>query len=578
MPPTASGEAQVEGDNSYTHATVPVDDDVPVPEPPAETEGESEVHVQDVDVEGVQVHPHVHVDGDAVAAAAAAAVEAAVETATEDENENDNEEEVNVNVASVPVPVPAPSPVKVGMSEDAAYEPAAIAAQSQADADAMADAKDQEISQLKIRIQQLQHDISTNGIISKEEYSNTVQTYSQTIASLQRKLASFEAQFEGQSSSSFSSRPKEVNSKRKLDAAFVHATANTGNGTGTAMNTSDSETPGVNEAQSNVGVGESASKKNRSLYNAPMPPIDTGAGAGVNPMNASTLVPTPHNTNNIGGIWLAHFRSLQKYKEEHGHCNITKQYYQVTNPDGTKGIDEDKRKLFNFVSSNRTYHRKMRQRQGKLKNGSGTGTPTGPSQLNPQKIQLLDSIGFRWNLGPVLSLPWEERFQQLLAFKEEHGHCDIAQHYKKQGCEGIGNWVMQQRRFYRQGKLNKDRIRLLESEGFKWTLRARGGTLKERMIKCGTLNDKDGTYPVLDAGANVEQDGGGNDGIDNMDGNTLAVPAVADVTVAAVESVHAAGATDGTNDANENGDNGHEIEESAPYSDILASASNQVSL
>ena len=93
-----------------------------------------------------------------------------------------------------------------------------------------------------------------------------------------------------------------------------------------------------------------------------------------------------------------------------------------------------------------------------------------------------------------------------------------------------------------------------------------------------TLNDKDGTYPVLDAGANVEQDGGGNDGIDNMDGNTLAVPAVADVTVAAVESVHAAGATDGTNDANENGDNGHEIEESAPYSDILASASNQVSL
>lgn len=66
-----------------------------------------------------------------------------------------------------------------------------------------------------------------------------------------------------------------------------------------------------------------------------------------------------------------------------------------------------------------------------------------------RRVQELNEMGFVWLLGKRLSLElkgrtrltWEERFQQLVAFKERHCHCLVKQH----SSDGLGEWVKQVR-------------------------------------------------------------------------------------------------------------------------------------
>mmetsp|Transcript_21678 Transcript_21678/g.24022 ORF Transcript_21678/g.24022 Transcript_21678/m.24022 type:complete len:292 (+) Transcript_21678:250-1125(+) len=185
----------------------------------------------------------------------------------------------------------------------------------------------------------------------------------------------------------------------------------------------------------------------------------------------------------IGTIWESGFEALKIYKTQFGHCNVPGTYRIEIEVDGVN-INKDKRRLFNFVSGNRTNHRKMREGL--------------PHSLTPEKIRLLNSIGFQWNVGPPEKLSWEQRFEQLIEFHREFGHCDVSQKHKtgKNSNSCIGEWVLTQRRKYREGRLTEDKIQRLEAVGFRWSLRARGGTLEERMAKFnsdGTLAEEETT-------------------------------------------------------------------------------------
>ena len=60
---------------------------------------------------------------------------------------------------------------------------------------------------------------------------------------------------------------------------------------------------------------------------------------------------------------------------------------------------------------------------------------------------------------------WDEKFQRLKAYKEEHGHCDVPQG----GTDAaLASWVSNQRR--RKDTLSVDQRRRLEALGFKWNL------------------------------------------------------------------------------------------------------------
>jgi hypothetical protein len=58
-----------------------------------------------------------------------------------------------------------------------------------------------------------------------------------------------------------------------------------------------------------------------------------------------------------------------------------------------------------------------------------------PAFIDQEKIDKLDSVGFTWSFE-LQTKTWEERYQDLLAFKEEHGHCNIS---RKEGT--LGEWV-----------------------------------------------------------------------------------------------------------------------------------------
>ena len=63
-----------------------------------------------------------------------------------------------------------------------------------------------------------------------------------------------------------------------------------------------------------------------------------------------------------------------------------------------------------------------------------------------------------------LGVPWDERYGQLTAFKAQHGHCNVPQHYPDN--PSLGRWCAKQRD--ERNTLTQDRIARLETLGFVW--------------------------------------------------------------------------------------------------------------
>lgn len=71
---------------------------------------------------------------------------------------------------------------------------------------------------------------------------------------------------------------------------------------------------------------------------------------------------------------------------------------------------------------------------------------------------------------------WNLKYQELRAFKEDHGHCLVPTRFKRN--PSLAFWVMHQRAYYRallrgeQTYLTEERIGLLNSIGFVWEVRS----------------------------------------------------------------------------------------------------------
>ena len=96
-----------------------------------------------------------------------------------------------------------------------------------------------------------------------------------------------------------------------------------------------------------------------------------------------------------------------------------------------------------------------------------------PSVLDPERQRKLEEVGMVWI---VRNRPeWNNRFQELLTYREKHGDTKVPQHYKD--TPGLGKWVAKQREQYRlrsQGKhsfLTPDRLEKLNEAGFVWSVR-----------------------------------------------------------------------------------------------------------
>jgi hypothetical protein len=91
--------------------------------------------------------------------------------------------------------------------------------------------------------------------------------------------------------------------------------------------------------------------------------------------------------------WMSNLDVLRQYKEEHGDCVVPRGY--SANP-----------RLASWVAEQRK-QRKL------LIDGK-------QSSIIPQRVKLLDEIGFVWNAQEAA---WERQLTDLKEFREQEGHC-----------------------------------------------------------------------------------------------------------------------------------------------------------
>jgi len=139
---------------------------------------------------------------------------------------------------------------------------------------------------------------------------------------------------------------------------------------------------------------------------------------------------------------------LETFKEEFGHCNVPRRYQG--NPS-----------LGAWCNTMRTAYKKIQ---------SGMETSYNISQ---DRVEILEGIGFRWTALGVNEV-FENRCQELVAFKDKFGHCNVPQDY--QGNPSLGQWCYTTRKTYSRiqvgmhptQRLPKDGIERLEEIGFQW--------------------------------------------------------------------------------------------------------------
>lgn len=154
----------------------------------------------------------------------------------------------------------------------------------------------------------------------------------------------------------------------------------------------------------------------------------------------------------IDARWFKKYRLLQAHKKEHGSFD-------------NLGSNEPLGRFVYLLRSQR--HVKVKRKRSIMKRA--------------EQESLLDAIGFEWEVAIPETHSWEERYEWLREFRQEHGHCLVPQTHPK-----LGQWVKNQRKafdFFTNGKdmkswkvtLTEDRIAKLNELDFVWRVRGKRG-------------------------------------------------------------------------------------------------------
>jgi len=136
----------------------------------------------------------------------------------------------------------------------------------------------------------------------------------------------------------------------------------------------------------------------------------------------------------LESTWEDNFQRLEQYTEEHGDCLVPASFET-----------KDGNKLGDWVSN-------QRQRKG---------------TLSEEQTRRLNEVGFEWKL---FESAWEENFQRLEQYTEEHGDCLVPISFGTQDGSRLGLWVHTQRQAHRKGSLSKERFRRLNKAGIAWDI------------------------------------------------------------------------------------------------------------
>ncbi len=157
-----------------------------------------------------------------------------------------------------------------------------------------------------------------------------------------------------------------------------------------------------------------------------------------------------------------HLADLIEFKKIHGHCIPTADYPMLRSwsyymrrcyKDQLVNRDKDEAAEAGTISAN-----------GKI--------PKPKQSITAVQIKKLNEIGFQWTTRKT----FDDRIEELVAFKEKHGHCNVPRKYPS-----LGIWCENVRQAYsrrHKGKpvlkfnLSEERVARLQEVGFRWR---RGG-------------------------------------------------------------------------------------------------------
>ena len=123
-------------------------------------------------------------------------------------------------------------------------------------------------------------------------------------------------------------------------------------------------------------------------------------------------------------LWGKNYAELVAYKEAKGHCNVPANSGPLGAWCSTQRIE------------------------------------CGKGKMTSERIDRLDAIGFDWN--PIITT-WDKNYAELVAYKEEHGHCNI-----NKENSSLGRWCSFQRKRHKKGNISPEQIAQLEKLGFRW--------------------------------------------------------------------------------------------------------------
>jgi hypothetical protein len=126
--------------------------------------------------------------------------------------------------------------------------------------------------------------------------------------------------------------------------------------------------------------------------------------------------------------WEEMYNKLQAFKKTNGHCRIP-------------AIYKDDPTLGKWARNQRSFEKSGR--------------------LDESRFERLDVVGFDWN---PWGSHWNEMYEKLRAYYEEHGHCQIPVTYPEDPA--LGKWVRNLRALHARGKLNDDRVERLNDLEF----------------------------------------------------------------------------------------------------------------
>jgi superfamily II DNA or RNA helicase len=157
-----------------------------------------------------------------------------------------------------------------------------------------------------------------------------------------------------------------------------------------------------------------------------------------------------NDENSIKDDWFTRLSQLQEYFKETGTFFI-------------KGNDKDNSDLLQWLR----YQRILKKQE----------------KLNTEQLEALSNIGYSFEIKyygqgrekkqkiekekpEIERNSWDSNYLRLLNFKMKVGNCNVPRDYKDD--KPLANFVVRQRAYYKQGKLNNDQINKLEFLGFEW--------------------------------------------------------------------------------------------------------------